>query len=332
MTRKGSGTPGGPVERQSARESNDRNSARESNDRGSAREPNDRSGSPRAGDSIRRDSSPQRLDHGGATYALLDVSPDLLVALQERSAGLLAEARALASSDAVLAGDLSVFPPADLLNFLHNGERDGVLLARSEGFERTVALIRGNVAWASSSSPGERLGEVACRTGLVERSRLQQILGSERDPLDRRRIGQVLVDSGAMQPQDLPRVVRQQVVEIFLGLLVARSGAFVFLRGCDPSRLPSNFALDTEALLLDGLRRLDEMELFRGRVPGLWVRPRRTTVSPADELSEDAQLLLATADGKRTLARIAADTALGEFEATRVAYRLVVAGLLVLDE
>ena len=53
---------------------------------------------------------------------------------------------------------------------------------------------------------------------------------------------------------------------------------------------------------------------------------------PADELSQDAQLLLAAADGKRTLARIAADTALGEFEATRVAYRLVVAGLLVLDE
>ena len=203
MTRKGSGTPGGPVERnsaresndrQSARESNDRGSVRESNDRGSAREPNDRSGSPRARDSLRRDSSPQRLDHDGATYDLLDVSPDLLVALQERSAGLLAEARALASSDAVLAGDLSVFPPADLLNFLHNGERDGVLLARSEGFERTVALIHGNVAWASSSSPGERLGEVACRMGLVERSRLQQILGSERDPLDRRRIGQVLVD------------------------------------------------------------------------------------------------------------------------------------------
>ena len=207
-----------------------------------------------------------------------------------------------------------------------------MLLARSEDFERSVALIAGNVAWASSSSPGERLGEVACRMGLLERSRLQQILRSERDPLDRRRMGQVLVDSGAIQAAELARAVRQQVVEIFLGLLVARSGFFVFLRGCDASRLPSNFALDTEALLLDGLRRLDEMELFRGRVPGLWVRPRRTALPPADELSEDAQLLLGSADGRRTLARVAVDTGLGEFEATRVAYRLVVAGLLVLDE
>jgi hypothetical protein len=43
-------------------------------------------------------------------------------------------------------------------------------------------------------------------------------------------------------------------------------------------------------------------------------------------------LLLAAADGRRTLARIAVDTALGEFEATKETYRLVVAGLLVLDE
>jgi Domain of unknown function (DUF4388) len=291
-----------------------------------------RKGSGVPGASVDRSSSRDLLDRNGAKFALLDVSPDLLVGFQERVPGLLGDARALATSGVVLAGDLSVFPPADLLNFLHNGDRDGVLLARSEGFERSVALIRGNVAWASSSSPGERLGEVSCRMGLLDRARLQDVVRTARDPLDRRRIGQVLVESGAMSAEDLTRAVRQQVIEIFLGLLVARSGAFVFLEGCDTSRLPSNFALDTEALLLDGLRRLDEMEHFRARVPGLWVRPRRTATPASDELSQDAKLLLAAADGRRTLSRIAVDTALGEFEATKETYRLVVAGLLVLDE
>ena len=272
------------------------------------------------------------IERQGTRYALLEVPPDLLVALQDRANALLGEARAVGASSVALAGDLTTFPPADLLNFLHNGQRDGVLLARSEGFERAVVLVGGNVAWAVSSSPGERLGEVACRSGVLERSRLQQIVRTQRDAMDRGRIGQLLVDSGAMKAADVQRVVRQQVIEVFLGLLVARRGAFIFLRGCDPARLPSNFALDTEALLLDGLRRLDEMELFRGRVPGLHVRPRRTGRSPADELGDDAKLLLGACDGARTLAQIAADTALGEFEATRNAYRLVVAGLLVLDE
>lgn len=272
------------------------------------------------------------VERQGARYTLLEVPSDLLVGLQDRANGLLGEARALGTSGTALAGDLATFPPADLLNFLHNGERDGVLLARSGGFERAVVLVRGNVAWAVSSSPGERLGEVACRIGVLERARLQEVVRKQRDAMDPRRIGQLLVDSGAMKLADLQRVARQQVIEIFLGLLVARNGAFVFLRGCEPARLPSNFALDTEALLLDGLRRLDEMELFRGRVPGLHVRPRRTGRAPADELGDDAKVLLDACDGARTLAQIAAETALGEFEATRNAYRLVVAGLLVLDE
>jgi Domain of unknown function (DUF4388) len=120
------------------------------------------------------------IERQGARYALLEVAPDLLVGLQDRANGLLGEARAVGASNIALAGDLATFPPADLLNFLHNGERDGVLLVRSEGFERTVVLIRGNVAWASSSSPGERLGEVACRMGVLERSRLQQIVRTQR--------------------------------------------------------------------------------------------------------------------------------------------------------
>lgn len=271
------------------------------------------------------------VERGGARFAVLDSVPDLLIALQEGAPGLLAEVSSLGTAGAALAGDLGTFPPGDLLNFLHNGRRDGVLLARSGGTERAVALIEGNVAWACSASPAERLGEVACRMGLADRARVHQLLKSQREAADRRRIGQLLVQSGSMAEEDLPRAMRHQVVEIFLGLLVAQSGAFLFLRGCDRARLPNDFALDTEGLLLDGLRRLDEMELFRGRVSGLHVRPRRSGKPALEDLPADAEAVLGMAEGALTLGQIAAASALGEFETTRVVYRLVVAGLVVLE-
>ncbi|HEX9603418.1 MAG TPA: DUF4388 domain-containing protein [Myxococcales bacterium] len=272
------------------------------------------------------------VERGGASFAVLDSVPDLLIALQEGAPGLLADVRSLGTAGVVLAGDLATFPPADLLNFLHNGRRDGVLLARSGGTERAVALIEGNVAWACSASPAERLGEVACRMGLADRARVHDLLKTQREAAAVRRIGQLLVQSGSMAEEDLPRAMRHQVIEIFLGLLVAQSGAFLFLRGCDRARLPNDFALDTEALLLDGLRRLDEMELFRGRVSGLHVRPRRSGKPALEELPADAQIVLGMAEGALTLGQIAAASALGEFETTRVVYRLAVAGLVVLDE
>ena len=272
------------------------------------------------------------VERGGASFAVLDSVPDLLIALQEGAPGLLADVRSLGTAGVVLAGDLATFPPADLLNFLHNGRRDGVLLARSGGTERAVALIEGNVAWACSASPAERLGEVACRMGLADRARVHDLLKTQREAAAVRRIGQLLVQSGSMAEEDLPRAMRHQVIEIFLGLLVAQSGAFLFLRGCDRARVPNDFALDTEALLLDGLRRLDEMELFRGRVSGLHVRPRRSGKPALEELPADAQIVLGMAEGALTLGQIAAASALGEFETTRVVYRLAVAGLVVLDE
>ena len=207
-----------------------------------------------------------------------------------------------------------------------------MLLARSGGTERAVALIEGNVAWACSASPAERLGEVACRMGLADRARVHDLLKTQREAAAVRRIGQLLVQSGSMTEEDLPRAMRHQVIEIFLGLLVAQSGAFLFLRGCDRARLPNDFALDTEALLLDGLRRLDEMELFRGRVSGVQVRPRRTGKPALEELPADAQIVLGMSEGALTLGQIAAASALGEFETTRVVYRLAVAGLVVLDD
>jgi len=271
------------------------------------------------------------VERGGASFAVVDSVPDLLIALQEGAPGLLADVRSLGTAGVVLAGDLATFPPADLLNFLHNGRRDGVLLARSGGTERAVALIEGNVAWACSASPAERLGEVACRMGLADRARVHDLLKTQREAAAVRRIGQLLVQSGSMTEEDLPRAMRHQVIEIFLGLLVAQSGAFLFLRGCDRARLPNDFALDTEALLLDGLRRLDEMELFRGRVSGVHVRPRRSGKPALEELPADAQIVLGMAEGALTLGQIAAASALGEFETTRVVYRLAVAGLVVLD-
>jgi hypothetical protein len=271
------------------------------------------------------------VERGGARFAVLDSVPDLLIALQEAGSGLLSDLASLGTSGAVLAGDLAMFPPADLLNFLHNGRRDGVLLARSGGAERAVVLIEGNVAWACSSSPAERLGEVACRMGLADRARVHELLRTQREAADRMRIGQLLVQSRSMTAEELPRAMRHQVIEIFLALLVAQSGTFLFLRGVDPGRLPSTFALDTEGLLLDGLRRLDEMELFRARVPGLHVRPRRTGKPALDDVPADAQLVLGMAEGALTLGQIAAASALGEFETMRVVYRLVVAGLVVLE-
>lgn len=277
----------------------------------------------------------RRLSQAPGAWKLLSTSAELLLALKDRPDGLLAELNQLLPAGAVLAGDLSDMQPSDLLNFLHQGRRTGVLLARGEGTERGLALVDGNVAWACSTSPGERLGEILCRIGLADRPRVDAAL-FEQVRTSHRRIGQLLVDKGVIGPDELWRGLKQQTVEIFLGFLVSRTGSFVFLRGLDRAKLPAALNLDTQGLLLDGLRRMDEMELYRTVVPHSEVRPRWTRKKhPAatdGEVSTEAREMLARADGSKTLAELAAAGAIGEFEATKAAYKLISLGLLELQK
>lgn len=268
----------------------------------------------------------QRLASGA--WKLLEAPLGLLLALRERAGGLLPDVTGLHPKGAVLAGDLAEIQPSDLLNFLHQGRRTGVLLARVSEVERAIVLVDGNVAWACSTSPGEKLGELLARTGLAQRAQVDAVLREQAAHPGPRRIGQLLVERGVLSKEALSRGLRQQLVEIFLGLLVARDGSFVFLRGVDPASLPMALSLDTQALLLDGLRRLDEMELYRTRVPSADVAPKKTGKTADGGLGAAEDLVLKMADGKRTLAELAAQSALGEFEATKAAYRLIESGHL----
>lgn len=289
----------------------------------------DEAGSPTA---INEDGR-KRLAESSGSWKLLSTAPELLLGLRQRRDGLMADLKALEPAGAVLAGDLAEMQPSDLLNFLHQGRRTGVLLTRSDGAERGIVLVDGNVAWACSTSAGERLGELLCRLGLAERAKVDAALRDQGDGLGQhRRLGQLLVDAGVLGGDEVHRGLRHQVVEIFLGLLVARAGSFVFLRGVERSRLPAMLALDTQALLLDGLRRLDEMELYRTKVIDSEVRPRASGRKVSGALLEpECAQVLSLCDGRRTLAELATLTALGDFELTKATYRLIVAGYLELD-
>jgi len=275
---------------------------------------------------LEADDASRRL--AGGAWKLLETPSDLLLALRDRRGGLLADVSGLHPKGAVLAGDLAEVQPSELLNFLHQGRRTGVLLARVAEIERAIVLIDGNLAWACSTSPGERLGELLARGGLADRARIDAVLREQKSIPAHRRIGQLLVDKGVIGSDRLARGLRHQLTEIFLGLLVSREGSFVFLREVDQAALPSTLSLDTQAMLLDGLVRLDEMELYRMKIASSDAVPHAVKNAPRDGLTPEMQQLFALVDGRRTLAELAAATALGEFEATKAAYKLLEQGYL----
>ena len=80
-------------------------------------------------------------------------------------------------------------------------------------------------------------------------------------------------------------------------------------------------------MLMEGLRRMDEMSYFRERIPNADTRVARTRKETAGvDLQPKEELLLTTLERPLTVSELVRSCRMGEFEATKVLFNLIQAG------
>ncbi|HVP62257.1 MAG TPA: DUF4388 domain-containing protein [Myxococcaceae bacterium] len=262
------------------------------------------------------------LDAHHGSFVLLHTAPDLLAALRQPAEGGRSKAPRV-----VLVGDASGFPLSDLIAFLSQSRWTGTLRLHSPGGERSVVLEDGEIRGASSEDPADRLSEVLVRLGHAARNDVEDAL-RDNPPS---RVGRALVDRGLLQPHDLWACVTQQVSEIFHALVLAREGAFTLADQEPEEKTGPAVQLSTQSLLMDAIRKIDELQHFRQRIPHgrVYVNKKR----PSDgKLHPDEDRLLGLANGQRTVLELARAAKLSEFDATKVLFRLLEGGYASVSE
>jgi hypothetical protein len=242
----------------------------------------------------REDDVRRELADRAGNFELLPSAPDLLLAVRVPAFG-----GPTPAPGATLAGDLAAFPLGDFLGFVHQARMSGTLTVAAPGGARSVTFREGRVGGSSSDVRGERVAEVAARLGYPS--------------------GETL------PPNERWRVAREQVTAIFHAILTARDGVFYLVQGEDDPDGPA-LSLDTQAVLMDAVRRIDEMELFRGRIPGGEMFLRRREPREPVALEPEEERLLGLVDGRRRVLDVAREAHLSEFDATKILYRLAEAG------
>ncbi|MBJ6761861.1 DUF4388 domain-containing protein [Myxococcaceae bacterium JPH2] len=265
---------------------------------------------------------PAPLSGRSGAYTLVPTTPDLLVFSRTPPQG-----GSIPTPRVVLAGDAGGFPLSDLIAFLSQSRWSGVIRVHTPGGERTVLFREGEVRGASSDDPADRLGEVLVRLGYVERAVVEQVL-REQPPS---KVGRALVERGVLQAHDLFKCVTHQVSEIFHAIVLCREGAFFLIDQPMDEKTGHTIQLSTQSLLMDSIRKIDEMAHFRKRIPHgrLYVTRKR----PSDgKLEEDEDRVLALLDGRRTILELGHAAKLSEFDATKVVFRLLEGGFAALSD
>ena len=257
-------------------------------------------------------------------YRLQSTSPDWVVLLRSPAQGGLHETR----PRVVLAGDCGAFHLADLIAFLGQARWTGVLRVTAPSGERSLLLKDGEVRSAASDSSGDRIGEVMVRMGYVPRAALEKVL-AEAPPS---RIGKALVERGLIKAHDLYKCLNEQISEIFHGIMLSKEGSFALIdQEIDEKALTHNLSLSMNGLLMDSIRKIDELTQFRKRIPHgrMFVLLRK----PAEgKIGPEEAAVLAQVNGQRSVIEVGQAARFSEFDATRIVHHLLDMGLVKVSE
>jgi hypothetical protein len=224
----------------------------------------------------------------------------------------------------VLSGTIPGTSVVDIVSFLHGAKKGGTLTLVSGETCKAVLFDSGNVVSAVSNREEDRLGEILYRYGKITREQLAEALSAVGET---RRLGKVLVDRGFINSHELWSFIRKQVEEIFYSVLLLSEGLFYFSVPGHPEYFPANVPMSTQGLMMEGIRRIDELRYFRQQIPSakvvvepVWPRPATLQIDPHEEA------LLAQIRGPVTIEELARSSLLGEFETTRIVFHLLQGG------
>ncbi len=252
-------------------------------------------------------------EKGSGRFTLVRTAPDLLCLVRSPTQG-----GQLQPPRAVLVGDVSAFPLADLIALLAQSRWSGVLRTQTPSGERSVFFKDGEVRGGTSDDPLDRIGEVMVRLGYVTREKLQEAL-LETPPS---KVGRSLVERGDLQAHDLWKCLTEQVSEIFHAVLLSREGAFFLLDQEFDAKTVHSLNLSTQSLLMDSIRKIDEMAHFRQRIPHARVVLQRLKTD-ANKLEPEEQRVLSLLDRNMSVLDLGKLARLSEFEITKAVFRLL---------
>jgi tetratricopeptide (TPR) repeat protein len=225
-------------------------------------------------------------------------------------------------------GSLKEASLPDVIQLLFLGRRTGCLaLADRQNFG-TIYFDEGQVIYAGIVNRRDRLGDILVRSGRITHAQLQSAV--ERQEGDReRKLGEILVELGALPRQELERYIRLQIEEAVYYLFTWTSGTFNFEAGVRPERQDFVVRINPEFLLLEGARRVDEWSLIEKKIPAFdlifQVDPSRLGESASTLTSEQRQLV-PLLDGTRDVHQVIEESGLVEFEVGKAIFGLITAG------
>ncbi len=190
----------------------------------------------------------------------------------------------------MLKGDLSLFSLGEVFQSLAINMHTGTLkVCAPDGKERLICFQKGEIVYYSDDARlnrGPQIGEILVRMQFITQAQLEEALQHQR--VHKGLVGEILIKKGIASDDDLRKALETQALEGLYTLFLQREGSFEFQMKVLPETLQEGIwkqapiALNTQRVIMEGLRQLDE-----------WVTINRHVLT-FDEIFRRVDVLAAT--------------------------------------
>jgi len=233
------------------------------------------------------------------------------------------------SEGLTLSGDLSEIHLPQLLMSLYRERETGILRVDDGPYRKSLFIRDGDVVFAASTDPDERLGECLLRRGVIT---VGQYVESARLIGPGHRQGEILVDLGAITPDDLVEGVSQQLYDIIFSLIPCTGGSYDLSLDEFSAEDLITLNVSLPVLLLRGMERVRRWSLIYPAVGDPDTRLKRAGVLPPFyqqlELTPEQEHVLTLCGEGLPVSALLEASYLNPFETYRVLWIGVTLGLL----
>jgi hypothetical protein len=229
-----------------------------------------------------------------------------------------------------LEGSLKDFGFADILQLIFFQRKTGVLTIEGRLDKIRLLFIDGNISGAESKRRIEanRLGKVLVKKGILSEEALQAVLTEQKST--NVKIGNLLIRKGLIDKEEVEEILIGQIKETVVQIFNWKEGAYDFT----PQEIPADkdvpISIDTQHILMEGLRIVDEWSSIEGKITldAVFIKKAKS----AAELNEEEEEFLLLIDGENDVSTIIDISGKDDFLVSRTLVSLLEKGVIEAKE
>jgi hypothetical protein len=228
-------------------------------------------------------------------------------------------------------GNLASMPVSELLQWLGGNGKTGMVRVEREGVSTKLFFESGHVVACVSDDPRHLLGQFLLFRDAITQTDLREAMAIQDST--GRGLPDILIQAGAISSSRLEKEVVAKAQETILALFEWPDATFWYRECLQADDKAVRVDLEVQELLLEGMRRLDEIARLRRVFPRPDMVPRRGEKPAPQGMIEDAatRTIYESVDGRRSLAQIQLLAHGTEFQVYRRLARLLELGLVLLE-